>query len=85
MEVKARLSQFAGQSQGTDRSGGLGRQQVVPNAVPAALAGSPTRAQPLRHNDSVDEAEIADIDARLQSLQQFLKAAKAGLPAKAPT
>jgi hypothetical protein len=53
---------------------------VLPAA--AAVAAAATGAAPVTSGPAAAtvSAEISDIDARLQALQQFLKAAKAGGP-----
>ena len=71
-EVKSKLNQF---------TANVARVQpgTEPNAVVFAAPSEPAGAE---DGTDVDDAsaEIADIDSRLQALQSFLKAAKAGTP-----
>jgi hypothetical protein len=73
-------------------AGGLIAAQPSPRAVQQAQQqqqgqqGQEQRARvpPTGDNYADASAEIADIDSRLQSLQSFLKAAKAGQPVAVP-
>ena len=96
-EVKARLQSFASKgTAGAGRAAGGGDGLILaarPAPAPAAASaaagggGSELRApMPAGGGDTYADAsaEIQDIDARLQSLQNFLKAAKSGQPVRSP-
>jgi coiled-coil domain-containing protein 61 len=92
LEVRQRLQQYvgaqagrtsslpAGQREATDgRQAASSQQQQHFRLLGASQAAAPRPHAPPsggRHADA--SAEIADIDSRLQSLQSFLRAAKAG-------
>lgn len=84
-EVKAKLNQFAGRQQGQDQ-----RKLPPSNTELDAKqqAGCLVNIENMPDHSEKPEvltsasAEIADIDQRLHALQTFLKAAKAGGPAK---
>ena len=86
-EVKAKLNQF------TDRRQDHQAAALLPTAIgnvskpqPAYIASTENlqKQMPPEKPEILNgaSAEIADIDQRLHALQTFLKAAKAGTPAK---
>lgn len=90
MEVQQRLQQYAssrlparGGSAGQSAAAGqdAAQQQQIQEVQQAAQR---PRVPPTGDHYADASAEIADIDSRLQSLQNFLKAAKAGQPAAVP-
>lgn len=78
-EVRQRLHQYAAASQ---PAGGAGSRPGAGDAAPAAPQRP--RVPPTGDNYADASAEIADIDGRLQSLQAFLRSAKAGQPLAVP-
>ncbi|KAL4457977.1 hypothetical protein ABPG75_012842 [Micractinium tetrahymenae] len=90
LEVRERLQQYSqkppGGSGGAGRAGGAAAGGWA-SPGPAAVAGPGQRARVPATGDHYADAsaEIADIDSRLQSLQNFLRSAKAGQPVAVPT
>ena len=89
LEVRQRLQQYANK-QPAPAEGWAGSNAGLIASVPSQQAGTPAvAAMPQRMPASGDNyadasAEIADIDSRLQSLQAFLRSAKAGQPVAVP-
>lgn len=85
-EVRQRLQQYAAAKQ----PAGEGRQGVgeggglIPSGPAQKEAAVRQRVPPTGDHYADASAEIADIDGRLQSLQAFLRSAKAGQPVVAP-
>ncbi|PRW56091.1 coiled-coil domain-containing 61-like isoform X1 [Chlorella sorokiniana] len=92
LEVRQRLQQYANKqpAAGDSWAGGSSVGGGLIAAVPSQQAGAPAvaavaqRVPPTGDNYADASAEIADIDSRLQSLQAFLRSAKAGQPVAAP-
>ena len=91
LEVRQRLQQYANKQPGSGdgwvgSSAGGGLIAAVPSQQSGAPAGAGVaqRVPPTGDNYADGSAEIADIDSRLQSLQAFLRSAKAGQPVAAP-
>lgn len=85
LEVQQRLQQYAGKQSVGDGwgGGGAGAIQASPSWREAQAQQRP-RVPATGDTYADASAEIADIDGRLQSLQNFLRAAKAGQAVAAP-
>jgi hypothetical protein len=85
LEVQPRLQQYAGKQSVGDGwgGGGAGAIQASPSWREAQAQQRP-RVPATGDTYADASAEIADIDGRLQSLQNFLRAAKAGQAVAAP-
>ena len=84
-EVKAKLNQFASTQQGQDQSNlRPSNPQLDAKQQAGCLGNAENMPDPAEKPEVLTSAsaEIADIDQRLHALQTFLKAAKAGGPAK---
>ena len=93
LEVRQRLQQYAnkqpaaaaGAWAGSSGDGSLIAAEPSPQAAAAQQpAVQRARVPPTGDHYADASAEIADIDSRLQSLQAFLRSAKAGQPAAVP-
>lgn len=86
--MKARLRQFAaaqsGGAAGARAAPEVGSAEGTPTALLSSKLSSHRAAAASGDSYADASTEIADIDARLQSLQQFLHAAKTGVAARAP-
>lgn len=95
LEVRERLQQYTQKPPGSSGRGGPGgaplggsmghSAQVLPVGGAAAGAGQRQRVPATGDHYADASAEIADIDSRLQSLQNFLRSAKAGQAVAVPT
>lgn len=92
-EVRQRLQHYAHQQTGGSGGGRVGRsspraaqQQQQRDVQEVTAAGESPKARMPHTGDHYADAsaEIADIDSRLQSLQHFLRSAKAGQAVTAP-
>lgn len=91
LEVQQHLQSYAAKESAGERSGWGGSGEGAGSLIAAAPSPQQQQQQRARVPPTGDHyadasAEIADIDSRLHSLQQFLKSAKAssGLPAPVP-